>query len=85
MLSLTNYLIANPMIAMGLVILILLCIYNVLRRQARVAMGSWLLILVVLFYIYSQTSRPGADGADPMGEFDEAELPDNATEELVQP
>ncbi len=70
------------MIAMGLIILVVLCIYNVLRRQARVAMGSWLLILVVLFYIYSQTSRPGADGTD---ESDEAELRGDAMEELVQP
>ena len=82
MLSITNFLIANPMVAMGLIILVALCIYNVLRRQARVAMGSWLLILVVLFYIYSQTSRPGAEIAD---ESDEVELPGNAMEELVEP
>jgi hypothetical protein len=85
MLSITLYLIANPMIALGLIILVVLGIYNVLRRQASMAMGSWLLILVVLFYIYSQTSRPGADGPHGIDEFDEAELPGDAMEELVQP
>ena len=80
MLPITNYLIVNPMIAMGLIILVLLCIYNVFRRQVRVAMGAWMLILVVLFYVHTQT-RSGADGPD---DFD-PELPENAMEELAQP
>lgn len=79
MLPITQYLLQNPMVAFGLVILIALCIYNVLRRQTRVAMGAWLLILVVLFYIYTQASRPGVE------EPDLPDLPKSAMEDLVQP
>lgn len=76
MLPITLYLIDNPMVAVGLVILIALCIVNVLRRQARVAMGAWLLVLVVLFYIHTQAKRPA---------FEAPVLPANAMEDLVQP
>lgn len=50
----TNYLLAHPPVALGLAILVLLCIYNILRKQARVAMGLWLVVMVVLFYVYRQ-------------------------------
>ena len=55
MLPITTYLLGNPLVAIGLGILVLLCIYNVLRKQVRVAMGLWLLVFVVLFYIYRQS------------------------------
>ena len=56
MLSITYYLMGNPLIAAGLVILVLLCIYNILRRQVRVASGLWLVIVVVLLYVYVQAT-----------------------------
>jgi hypothetical protein len=56
MLAITYYLIANPLIAIGLAILIVLCIYNIFRRQVRVAVGMWFLVIVVLLYAYRQTA-----------------------------
>ena len=64
MLSITMYLMSHPLVAIGLGILVLLCIYNVLRRQVRVAMGLWLLMLVVLFYIYMQAADLHPDTAE---------------------
>ena len=61
MLPITYFLIANPFIALGLIILIALCVYNVFRRQLRIAIGLWALIIVVLFYIHLQ-ARQGWDG-----------------------
>ena len=52
--SITYYLIANPLIALGLGLLVLTCIYSVVRRQIRSAMGLWFLIIIVLFYIHVQ-------------------------------
>ena len=60
----TLYLIANPLIGIGLGMLGLLCVYNILRRQGRVAMGMWLLIIVVLFYVYVQISGEAAEMND---------------------
>jgi hypothetical protein len=60
----TLYLIANPLIGIGLGMLGLLCVYNILRRQGRVAMGLWLLIVVVLFYVYVQVSGEAAEMND---------------------
>ena len=54
--SITYYLIGNPLVALGLALLILLCIYNVFRRQTRVAMGLWFLITIVLFYVHAQVA-----------------------------
>ena len=65
MLAITYYLIANPMIALGLAILVLLCFYNVLRRQARTAMALWLLIVVVFIYVYVQASDQAHQYAPP--------------------
>ena len=73
MLQITLYLIENTLVAMGLAILVALCIYNVLRRQVRVALAAWLLILVVLFYIHSQVGLPMEYEADL------------SVEEIVQP
>lgn len=56
MLTITYYMIANPLIALGLAILIVLFLYNTLRRQARIALGLWLLMVVVFVYIYVQSS-----------------------------
>ncbi len=60
----TLYMIANPLIGIGLGMLGLLCVYNILRRQGRVAMGLWLLIVVVLFYVYVQISGEAAEMND---------------------
>ena len=76
MLPITLYLIDNPLVATGLGILIALCVYNVLRRQVRVAMGLWVLMLVVLFYIHSQVGLPRED---------EMDSPNGAVGELAQP
>ena len=57
----TLYLIANPLIGIGLVLLGLLCLYNIVRRQGRVAMGMWMLMVVVLFYVYVQVSAESAE------------------------
>ena len=69
----TLYLIANPLIGIGLVLLGLLCLYNIVRRQGRVAMGMWMLMVVVLFYVYVQVSAESAELndselVDPPGE-----------------
>ncbi|MFH1566674.1 MAG: hypothetical protein ABIL09_01650 [Gemmatimonadota bacterium] len=56
MLAITYFLIAHPLVAVGLAILVLLCVYNVLRRQARTALGLWLLAVVVLVYIYAKAA-----------------------------
>jgi hypothetical protein len=76
MLPITLYLIENPLVAIGLGMLMALCVYNVLRRQVRVAMGLWVLMLVVLFYIYSQVGMPREDAMDS---------PSGAVGELAQP
>ena len=60
----TLYMIANPLLGIGLGMLGLLCVYNILRRQGRVAMGMWLLIIVVLFYVYVQISGEAAEMND---------------------
>ena len=65
MLPITYFLIANPFIALGLIILIALCIYNVFRRQVRVALGLWALIIVVLFYIHIQAGQGMEDEMSP--------------------
>jgi len=57
MVAITYFLIGNPLVALGLAILILLCIYNVLRRQVRTAMGLWLLIIVVFVYVYAHSAE----------------------------
>jgi hypothetical protein len=64
MLDITQYLIANPLVGIGLGILVLLCIYNVLRRQMRVAVGIWLVVLAVLFYVHRQAAQAYADMPD---------------------
>jgi hypothetical protein len=51
------YLITNPFLGVGLVLLALLIMYNVIRRQTRIAMGMWLLMVAVLFYIWVQVSN----------------------------
>lgn len=66
MLAITYYLIGNPLIALGLAILILLCFYNVLRRQVRAALAMWLVIICVFVYVYAQSASPVRPlGADP--------------------
>ncbi|MBT3342737.1 MAG: hypothetical protein HN712_10780 [Gemmatimonadetes bacterium] len=54
MLDLTNYLIANPLVAAGLGILALLVLHNLRRGQPRIAIGMALLIFVTVFYISRQ-------------------------------
>lgn len=61
------YLITNPFLGVGLVLLALLIMYNVIRRQTRIAMGMWLLMVAVLFYIWVQVSNE-------MAEFNKIEL-----------
>jgi hypothetical protein len=55
------YLIANPFLGIGLVLLGLLCVYNALRRQSRVAMGMWLVMVVVMFYVYVHVTSETAE------------------------
>ena len=62
--GITLYLIANPLIGLGLGLLALLCAYNALRRQGRIAMGMWLAVVVVLFYVYVQVSGEAAEMDD---------------------
>lgn len=57
MLAITYYLIGNPLVALGLALLILLCFYNVLRRQTRTAFSLWLVIVVVFIYVYVQAAE----------------------------
>lgn len=64
MLDITQYLIANPLIALGLGILVALCVYNLLRREMKVAIGMWLAILAVLFYVHVQAAARYADEQD---------------------
>ncbi|HJP30217.1 MAG: hypothetical protein QF689_13360 [Candidatus Latescibacteria bacterium] len=52
----TLYLIANPLIAIGTALLGLLFVYNMMRRQVRIAVGMWLAIVAVLFYVLVQVS-----------------------------
>ena len=52
----TLYLIANPLIAIGTALLGLLFVYNMMRRQVRIAVGMWLAIVAVLFYVFVQVS-----------------------------
>jgi ABC-type spermidine/putrescine transport system permease subunit II len=62
--GITLYLIANPLIGIGLGLLVLLCAYNALRQQGRIAMGMWLAVVVVLFYVYVQVSGEAAEMDD---------------------
>ena len=62
--GITLYLIANPLIGIGLGLLVLLSSYNALRRQGRIAMGMWLAVVVVLFYVYVQVSGEAAEMDD---------------------
>lgn len=62
--GITVYLIANPLIGIGLGLLVLLCAYNAMRRQGRIAMGMWLAVVVVLFYVYVQVSGEAAEMDD---------------------
>ena len=62
MLPVTYYLMANPLVGVGFALLILLCVYNVFRRQVRIALGLWLLIIIVLFYIKLQVGEDDIDG-----------------------
>ena len=66
----TQFLIANPYIAIGLAILVALLVHNLLRRQVRTALTLWLITMVVLIYVWLQVTR----GDDPIGDT-----------ELVQP
>ena len=52
----TLYLIANPLIAIGTALLGLLFVYNMMRRQVRIAVGMWLAIVAVLYYVLVQVS-----------------------------
>jgi hypothetical protein len=54
MLDLTNYLIANPLVAVGLGILALLVLHNLRRGQPRIAVSMVMLICVTGFYIFRQ-------------------------------
>ncbi len=54
MLDLTNYLIANPLVAAGLGILVWLILHNLRRGQQRIAVGMALVICVTIFYIFRQ-------------------------------
>ena len=62
--GITLYLITNSLIGIGLGLLVLLCAYNDLRRQGRIAMGMWLAVVVVLFYVYVQVSGEAAEMDD---------------------
>ena len=62
MLPITYYLMANPFVALGLALLILLCIYNIFRRQVRAALGLWLLVIIVLFYVKVQVTDDELEG-----------------------
>ena len=73
MLPITYYLIANPLIACGLAILVVLCIANVLRRRVRIAIGLWLVILVTLVYVYMQAAIEQRELPDTV---DFGDLPD---------
>ena len=73
MLPITYYLIANPLIAIGLAILVVLCIANVLRRRVRTALGLWLVILATLVYVYMQAAIEQRERPDTV---DIEDLPD---------
>lgn len=62
----TLFLIANPLIAIGVGLLALLTIYNVLRRQVRVAMGMWLTLMASLFYIWVQIGAQNLPSDDEL-------------------
>lgn len=57
----TLYLIANPLVAIGLSLLVVLCGYNLLRGETRVAMGLWLIVVAVAFYVYVQVLADSAE------------------------
>ena len=73
MLPITYYLIANPLIAVGLAILVVLCIANVLRRRVRIAIGLWMVILATLIYVYIQA---GIEQREVPDTDDFGDLPD---------
>jgi hypothetical protein len=62
----TLYLIANPLIAIGVGLLALLTVYNVLRGQVRVAMGMWLTLMASLFYVWVQISAQDLPSDDEL-------------------
>ena len=75
MLPITLYLIGNPLIAVGLALLILLCITSVLRRQVRSAIGLWVLILVCFLYVYLQAAALQEAGDESPAEASDQRLP----------
>ena len=73
MLPITYYLFANPLIVIGLAILVVLCIVNVLRRRVRIAIGMWMVILVTMIYVYIQAAAEQRELPDTV---DLGDLPD---------
>lgn len=65
-----RFLAANPLVAVGLGILAVLCVHNLLRRQVRVAVSLWLLIVVTLFFISRQPVRRDAPPPLPPDDLD---------------
>jgi len=51
----TYYLIGHPLIALGLAMLVILCVVSVLRRQVRTAIALWALVFMTFLYVYLQT------------------------------
>ncbi len=64
MLELTNYLIANPLVAVGLAILVWLILHNLRRGQPRIAVGMGMIVCVTLFYIFRQMAADAAAEAE---------------------
>lgn len=66
----TQFLIANPYIAIGLAILVALLVHNLLRRQVRTALTLWLIIAVVVLYAWLQVRVD-----DPIGDTEPVQPP----------
>ena len=72
MFPITYYLIGHPLVALGLSMLILLCVVSVLRKQVRAAIALWALVLMTFLYVYLQTKAPPARAATPTEAVGEA-------------
>jgi len=67
----TSYLIGHPLVAVGLAMLVILCVVSVLRKQVRTAIAMWALVLMTFFYLYLQTRASPAPGVAPTAAVDE--------------
>ena len=65
MFPITSYLIGHPLDAVGLAMLVILCVISVLRKQIRTAIAMWALVLMTFLYLYLQTRASPAPGSAP--------------------